>query len=82
MIFTPTPLTGAYLIDLEKKSDDRGFFARAVCEKEFSAHGLVGHFCQMNELIQRREGHASRYALSTGAVRRNEARAVRSWCRL
>ena len=33
MIFTPTPLMGAYLIDLEKKGDDRGFFARAFCEE-------------------------------------------------
>ena len=56
MIFTPTPLTGAYLIDLEKKSDDRGFFARAICEEEFSAQGLVDHFCQMNVSFSAKKG--------------------------
>ena len=29
MIFTETPIPGAYVIDLEKRGDDRGFFARA-----------------------------------------------------
>ena len=33
MIFTETPLEGAYLIDLEKRGDDRGFFARTFCER-------------------------------------------------
>ena len=41
MIFTPLSLTGAYLIDLEKTGDNRGFFARAFCETEFSKEGLV-----------------------------------------
>jgi dTDP-4-dehydrorhamnose 3,5-epimerase len=56
MIFTPTPLAGAYLIDLEKKEDERGFFARAICQKEFSAHGLVGHLCQINDSFSARSG--------------------------
>ena len=56
MIFTPTPLAGAYLIDLEKKGDDRGFFARAFCENEFTAHGLVGHFCQVNNSLSAQKG--------------------------
>jgi len=51
MIFTPTSLAGAYLIDLEKKGDDRGFFARAFCEDEFSKHDLVDHFCQVNNSL-------------------------------
>ena len=51
MIFTPTPLAGAYLIDLEKKGDDRGFFARTFCEHEFQQHGLVSHFCQVNNSL-------------------------------
>ena len=46
MIFTETPLRGAYLIDLEKHGDDRGFFARTFCEKEFSTHGLATRFVQ------------------------------------
>lgn len=48
MIFTPLPLSGAFRIDLEKRGDDRGFFARAFCEKEFSAKGLNGRWAQMN----------------------------------
>jgi dTDP-4-dehydrorhamnose 3,5-epimerase len=44
MIFTETPLKGAYVIDIDKKSDDRGFFARAFCEKEFSQYGLANRF--------------------------------------
>jgi len=48
MIFHPTPLPGAYLIDLEKRGDDRGFFARAFCEREFGAQELVTRFVQVN----------------------------------
>ena len=40
MIFKPLALGGAFLIDLEKREDSRGFFARYFCEKEYSAHGF------------------------------------------
>lgn len=50
MIFKET-LPGAYLIDLEKKGDDRGFFARAYCQQEFQQHGLTTHFCQVNNSL-------------------------------
>jgi dTDP-4-dehydrorhamnose 3,5-epimerase len=56
VIFTPTPLAGAYLIDLEKKGDDRGFFARAFCENEFAQHGLATHFCQVNNSLSAQKG--------------------------
>jgi dTDP-4-dehydrorhamnose 3,5-epimerase len=56
MIFTPVPLTGAYLIDLEKKSDARGFFARVFCEREFRHLGLVHHFCQVNSSLSKQKG--------------------------
>jgi dTDP-4-dehydrorhamnose 3,5-epimerase len=56
MIFTSVPLKGAYVIDVEKKGDDRGFFARAFCEKEFTKCGLVGHFCQMNNSLSAKAG--------------------------
>ena len=39
MIFHKTPLEGAYLIELERKGDDRGFFSRFFCEREFAAQG-------------------------------------------
>ena len=40
MIFTETPLDGAYLIDVEPHRDERGLFARSWCEREFRYHGL------------------------------------------
>jgi len=40
MKFRPTNLDGAFVIDLEKREDPRGFFARAFCEKEFGDHGI------------------------------------------
>ena len=48
MNFTPLPLAGAYLIDLEKKEDERGFFARYFCEREFSEQGLNTRWVQIN----------------------------------
>jgi dTDP-4-dehydrorhamnose 3,5-epimerase len=56
MIFAPTPLAGAYLIDLEKKGDSRGFFARTFCEQEFGEHGLIRHFCQVNNSLSADKG--------------------------
>jgi len=40
MIFSPTPLAGAFVIELERLSDERGYFARTWCEREFAARGL------------------------------------------
>jgi dTDP-4-dehydrorhamnose 3,5-epimerase len=40
MIFTESPLPGAYVIDMELLTDERGFFARAYCAEEFAANGL------------------------------------------
>jgi dTDP-4-dehydrorhamnose 3,5-epimerase len=48
MIFTPTSLPGAYLIDLKKLEDERGFFARGYCFEELKAHGLVPQVVQSN----------------------------------
>jgi dTDP-4-dehydrorhamnose 3,5-epimerase len=56
MIFNQTPLKGAYLIDLEKRGDERGFFARAFCEKEFAANQLVTHFVQVNNSLSAQRG--------------------------
>lgn len=56
MIFHPTPLKGAYTIELEKRGDDRGFFARAFCEKEFAAAGLVHNFVQINNSLTEKKG--------------------------
>jgi dTDP-4-dehydrorhamnose 3,5-epimerase len=48
MKFTETPLKGAYLIDLNKLEDERGFFSRLYCTKEFEAHGLNPNVVQVN----------------------------------
>jgi dTDP-4-dehydrorhamnose 3,5-epimerase len=48
MIFTETKLKGAYVIDLDRKEDPRGFFARAFCQREFQAHGLKPVIAQAN----------------------------------
>ena len=48
MIFTETKLKGAFLIDLERREDSRGFFARAFCQNEFTAHGLKPVIAQAN----------------------------------
>lgn len=48
MIFTPLALTGAYLITLDKISDDRGFFVRNWCKTSFEDHGLTSNFTQFN----------------------------------
>ena len=48
MIFTETRLKGAFVIDLERREDSRGFFARAFCQNEFKAHGLNPIIAQAN----------------------------------
>jgi dTDP-4-dehydrorhamnose 3,5-epimerase len=48
MIFHQTTLKDAFLIDLEPRGDDRGFFARTFCKDEFAAHGLLTDFVQQN----------------------------------
>lgn len=56
MKFTETPLEGAYLIELEKRGDDRGFFARVFCAEEFQAHDLVTGFVQVNNSLSADKG--------------------------
>ena len=56
MIFTETPLAGAFVVDLERHHDDRGFFARSFCQEEFTAHGLAPEMVQGNVAFNRRSG--------------------------
>ncbi|MEE2779868.1 MAG: dTDP-4-dehydrorhamnose 3,5-epimerase [Myxococcota bacterium] len=46
MRFSRTAIDGAWLIELERFSDDRGSFARAYCEEAFAEHGLMSRFVQ------------------------------------
>jgi dTDP-4-dehydrorhamnose 3,5-epimerase len=56
MIFTATKLGNAYVIELEKKYDIRGFFARIWCQKEFAAHDLISHLVQVNISYNKKMG--------------------------
>src|ERR1044071_1085813 len=56
MQFTETKLRGAYIIDLERREDSRGFFARAFCQKEFAAHGLKPFIAQANVAYNYKKG--------------------------
>jgi dTDP-4-dehydrorhamnose 3,5-epimerase len=48
VIFAESPLAGAFVIDLQRIEDNRGFFARGWCSEEFRAQGLVAAFTQLN----------------------------------
>jgi dTDP-4-dehydrorhamnose 3,5-epimerase len=56
MIFTETPLHGAFIIDLHRHEDERGFFARTFCRREFEAHGLNTDIVQCNISHSLRKG--------------------------
>jgi dTDP-4-dehydrorhamnose 3,5-epimerase len=51
-----TPLKGARLIELEKRGDERGFFARMFCEREFAAAGLETRFVNVNNSLSGAKG--------------------------
>lgn len=55
MIFTETKLRGAFILDVERREDSRGFFARVFCQHEFEAHGLKPVIAQANIAYNRRK---------------------------
>jgi dTDP-4-dehydrorhamnose 3,5-epimerase len=56
MKFSQTPLAGVWLIELELREDERGFFARTFCENEFAHHGLNTRWPQCNLTLTRTRG--------------------------
>jgi len=48
MHFTETPLQGAFVVELDRAEDERGFFARTFCAREFAEHGLDTRIAQCN----------------------------------
>jgi dTDP-4-dehydrorhamnose 3,5-epimerase len=54
--FEETPLAGVYVIDLEKRGDERGFFARVFDDGVFAEHGLVSHWVNVNDSLSARRG--------------------------
>jgi dTDP-4-dehydrorhamnose 3,5-epimerase len=51
LIFTPTRLKDAVIIDVERRGDERGYLARTFCEQEFADHGLVTRFVQASTIF-------------------------------
>jgi dTDP-4-dehydrorhamnose 3,5-epimerase len=56
VIFTAMPLAGAFVVDPERIEDERGFFARTWCAREFEKHGLDPRLAQCNVSFNRRRG--------------------------
>ena len=56
MIFAETRLRGAFVIELEKREDRRGFFARAWCQREFGERNLATEFAQCNLSLSKSGG--------------------------
>jgi dTDP-4-dehydrorhamnose 3,5-epimerase len=56
MIFTETKLASAFVIDVERREDSRGFFARVFCQHEFEAHSLRPIIAQANVAYNRKKG--------------------------
>ena len=56
MIFTETKLSGAYVIDLKKFEDSRGFFSRAWCQQEFESQGIDFQPVQANLAYTAKKG--------------------------
>ena len=56
MIFKETTLQGAFVIEMERVEDERGFFARSWCRKEFEEHGLNPLVVQCNISYNKKKG--------------------------
>ena len=56
MIFTETAIGGAWVLDLERRGDDRGYFARTWCREEFARHGLRTDLAQSSVSFNAQRG--------------------------
>jgi dTDP-4-dehydrorhamnose 3,5-epimerase len=56
MIFKETKLKGVYIIEIELMEDERGFFARSFCVKEFKEYGLNSNIAQCNISYNEKKG--------------------------
>jgi dTDP-4-dehydrorhamnose 3,5-epimerase len=56
MLFTETKLKGAYIIDIERREDERGFFGRSFCQHEFASRGLKTSIAQCNVSFNKQKG--------------------------
>lgn len=56
MLFSRTDLAGVFIVDVERREDDRGFFARTWCAEELAQHGLVNVLSQCSISYNARKG--------------------------
>lgn len=56
MIFQKTKLEGAWIVDLNRLEDERGFFARSFCQREFTGHGMNPRVAQCNVSHNEKKG--------------------------
>ena len=56
MIFEETKLKGAFILDVKKSEDERGFFARTYCQDELKQHGLIPEVVQANMSTNKKKG--------------------------
>jgi dTDP-4-dehydrorhamnose 3,5-epimerase len=56
VIFTETPVPGAWILELDPHEDERGFFARTWCAREAEARGLDPHVAQCSVSFNKRRG--------------------------
>src|SRR5947209_3681935 len=56
MIFIETKLKGAFILDVDRREDNRGFFARVFCQREFAQHGLRPLIAQANIAFNKKKG--------------------------
>ena len=75
MIFTQTPVSDAWIIDIERRGDDRGFFARTMCKVEFAEHGMITDYVQQNTAFSAQRGTLRGMHFQTGSAA--EAKLVR-----
>ena len=78
MIFCETPLAGVFVVEIEPRSDERGFFARTFCREEFAARGLEPAVAQCSVSFNRLAGTVRGMHYQAGVDRgRREAKLVR-----
>jgi len=75
MRFAELPLLGAFIVEIEERRDERGFFARSFCADEFRRQGLTAHFPQCN--ISFNEHRATLRGMHYQADPRPEVKLVR-----
>lgn len=75
VLFTETKLKGAYLIDLELRQDDRGFFTRTFCAREYAEHGLETALVQHSLSFSNKAGTLRGMHYTVAPM--NEAKVVR-----